>query len=66
IDLISIRVNIKQSKNGSSFNSLIFIGRVGSNADEKLNRIRDELIREFDREENDSIPTIDIHPRPPA
>ncbi|CAF4773302.1 unnamed protein product [Rotaria sp. Silwood1] len=34
--------------------------------DEKLNRIRDELIREFDREENDSIPTIDIHPRPPA
>ncbi|CAF4551721.1 unnamed protein product [Rotaria sp. Silwood2] len=34
--------------------------------DERLNRIREELIREFDREENDAIPTIEIHPRPPA
>ncbi|CAF0804623.1 unnamed protein product [Rotaria sordida] len=34
--------------------------------DKCLNRIREELIREFDREENDSIPTIDVYPRPPA
>jgi hypothetical protein len=35
--------------------------------DEKcLTRIRDELIRQFDREENDSIPTIDVRPHPPA
>ena len=29
------------------------------------NRIREELNREFDREENDSIPTIEVRPRPP-
>ncbi|CAF3342970.1 unnamed protein product [Rotaria socialis] len=34
--------------------------------DKLMNRIRDELIREFDREENDAIPTIEIYPRPPA
>ena len=35
--------------------------------DEKCsNRIRDELIRQMDREENDSIPTIEVHPRAPA
>lgn len=35
--------------------------------DEKLtNRIRDELIRQIDREDNDSIPTIRVHPRAPA
>lgn len=34
--------------------------------DEKQSsRIRDELIREFDRLENDAIPTIEVDPRPP-
>jgi hypothetical protein len=32
---------------------------------QRLNRIRDELIREFDRLENDSIPVIEVYPRPP-
>jgi hypothetical protein len=32
----------------------------------RLNRIREELIRQFDREENDSIPTIRVDPRAPA
>jgi phosphatidylinositol-bisphosphatase len=31
----------------------------------RSNRIREELIREFDRLENDSIPTIEVYPRPP-
>ncbi|CAF1423415.1 unnamed protein product [Adineta steineri] len=40
---------------------------IKSECDEKrLNRIREELIRELDREENDSIPTIEVRPRPPA
>ncbi|CAF1418116.1 unnamed protein product [Adineta ricciae] len=34
--------------------------------EERLNQIRDELIRQIDREENDSIPTIEVRPRPPA
>ena len=35
--------------------------------DEKsASRIRDDLIRQMDREENDSIPTIEVHPRAPA
>jgi hypothetical protein len=34
--------------------------------DKRSNRIREELIRQFDREENDSIPTIEVRPRPPA
>ena len=35
--------------------------------DEKAARhIREELIRQIDREDNDSIPTIDVRPRPPA
>ena len=29
------------------------------------NRIRDELIRQFDRLENEAIPTIELEPRPP-
>jgi phosphatidylinositol-bisphosphatase len=33
--------------------------------EKRSNRIREELIREFDRLENDSIPTIEVHPRPP-
>ncbi|UJR15004.1 hypothetical protein I4U23_001981 [Adineta vaga] len=33
--------------------------------EKRSNQIRDELNREFDRLENDSIPTIDVHPRPP-
>jgi hypothetical protein len=31
----------------------------------RSSRIREELIREFDRLENDSIPTIEVNPRPP-
>ncbi|UJR31669.1 hypothetical protein I4U23_019150 [Adineta vaga] len=34
--------------------------------EKRLNRLRDQLIREIDREENDSIPTIEVFPRPPA
>ncbi|CAF3217426.1 unnamed protein product [Rotaria sp. Silwood2] len=33
--------------------------------EKRSNRIREELIRESDRIENDSIPTIEVHPRPP-
>jgi hypothetical protein len=33
--------------------------------EKRSNRIREELIREFDRLENDSIPTIEVTPRPP-
>ncbi|CAF3930725.1 unnamed protein product [Rotaria sp. Silwood1] len=33
--------------------------------EKRSNRIRDELIREFDRIENESMPTIKVHPRPP-
>ena len=33
--------------------------------EKRSNRIREELIREFDRLENDSIPTIEVNPRPP-
>ena len=32
----------------------------------RYNQIRDELIRQIDREENDAIPTIKIEPRAPA
>lgn len=34
--------------------------------DERANRIREELIRQIDREENDAIPVIEVHPRAPA
>ena len=33
--------------------------------EKRSSRIREELIREFDRLENDSIPTIEVNPRPP-
>ncbi|CAF0889558.1 unnamed protein product [Adineta steineri] len=33
--------------------------------EKRSSRIREELIREFDRLENDSIPTIEVEPRPP-
>jgi phosphatidylinositol-bisphosphatase len=33
--------------------------------EKRSSRIREELIREFDRLENDSIPTIEVDPRPP-
>ncbi|CAF5102836.1 unnamed protein product, partial [Rotaria sp. Silwood1] len=33
--------------------------------EKRSNRIREELIHEFDRIENESIPTIEVHPRPP-
>jgi len=33
--------------------------------EKRSNRIREELIRESDRLENDSIPTIEVTPRPP-
>ena len=33
--------------------------------EKRSSRIREELIREFDRLENDAIPTIEVHPRPP-
>jgi hypothetical protein len=45
----------------------LYLVAIKYQCDEKRsNRIREELIREFDREENDSIPTIEVHPRPPA
>ncbi|CAF3893915.1 unnamed protein product [Rotaria sp. Silwood1] len=33
--------------------------------EKRSNRIREELIRESDRIENESIPTIEVYPRPP-
>ena len=33
--------------------------------EERSNRIREELMNNFDRTEHDSIPTIEIYPRPP-
>jgi phosphatidylinositol-bisphosphatase len=45
----------------------LYLVAIKYECDEKrLNHIREESIRQFDREENDSIPTIDVHPRPPA
>ncbi|CAF0800932.1 unnamed protein product [Didymodactylos carnosus] len=46
--------------------SSLFLATIKYQCDEKRsNEIREQLIREFDREENDAIPTIDVHPRPP-
>ena len=45
----------------------LFLVTIKYNYDEvRSNRVRDELMRELDREENDSIPTIEIRPHPPA
>ena len=45
----------------------LYLVAIKYECDEKrLNRIREELIRAIDREENDSIPTIEVRPRPPA
>ncbi|CAM4751348.1 unnamed protein product [Rotaria magnacalcarata] len=44
----------------------LYLVAIKYQCDEKRsNRIREELIREFDRAENESIPTIEVHPRPP-
>ncbi|CAF0747756.1 unnamed protein product [Didymodactylos carnosus] len=46
--------------------SSLFLSSIKYLYDEKRsNSIREQLIREFDREENDAIPTIDVYPRPP-
>jgi hypothetical protein len=47
--------------------SALYLVAIKYECDEKRSIcIREELIRQFDREENDSIPTIDVRPRPPA